>query len=105
MITGLLVALLGVFTQLFPSFFSPLTSIFDGFASDVSNFFVYLSSFLNMLISVAGSYVDFALELFAIPVDVFNACCIFLLAKLTIPVLAYIVKLILRWYQALMPTK
>lgn len=105
MIAGLLVALLSVFSQLFPSFFSPLTSIFDGIATDVSNFFVYLVSFLNMLVGIASSYVDFALELFAIPVDVFNACCFFLVAKLSIPILAYIIKLVLRWYQALMPTK
>lgn len=48
---------------------------------------------------------DFVCELFAIPSDVFNACCFYLLLKLTIPVIAAAVKLILRWYQSLMPTK
>lgn len=105
MINGLFVGLFAIFNTLFPSFFSPLTSIFDGYVSDISNFFTNLVSFLNFLIQVAGSYMDFILELFAIPVDVFNACCFFLLAKLTIPILAYMVKLVLRWYQSLMPTK
>lgn len=79
--------------------------MFDNLASDVSGFITSVLAFFSLLLSICSSYIDFALELFGIPADVFNACCLFLLVKLTVPVLAFVVKLVLRWYQSLMPTK
>lgn len=100
-ITGLLLFFNNTLNTIFPN----LTTPFDSIASNVQSFFSYAATFFNYLITLATTVMDFVCELFAIPVDVFNACCFYLLLKFTIPVIAAAIKLILRWYQSLMPTK
>lgn len=100
-ITGLLLFFNNTLNTIFPN----LTTPFDSIASNVQSFFSYVSTFFSYLITLATSVMDFVCELFAIPPDLFNACCFYLLLKLSVPVIAAAIKLILRWYQSLMPTK
>lgn len=100
-ITGLLLFFNNTFNTIFPN----LTNPFDTISSNVVGFFSYVSSFFAYLITLTTSVMDFVCELFAIPSDVFIACCFYLLLKFTIPVIAAAIKLVLRWYQSLMPTK
>ena len=100
-ISGALLFFNNIFHTILPNLTTPL----DTMATDVVNFGSFLVTFLAYLVSIAGSVMDFVCELFAIPVDLFNAMCIYLGFKLTVPIIASAIKLILRWYQSLMPTK
>lgn len=105
MIVLILTGLFLFFNNTLGAIFPSLTAPFDSIATNVTSFISYVSNFFTYIINLSSVVMDFVCELFAIPVDVFNACCFYLLLKLTIPVIAAAVKLILRWYQSLMPTK
>ena len=105
MITLILTGALMFFNSILNTLFPSLTTPFDSIATNVTDFLTYVTSFFSYLINIAGVVMDFVCELFAIPVDVFNACCFYLLLKFTIPLIASAIKLVLRWYQSLMPTK
>lgn len=47
----------------------------------------------------------FCVDLLCIPHGVITMCLVYITAKLTVPFIAGGIKLILRWYTALMPTK
>ena len=100
-ISGALLFFNNIFHTILPNLTTPL----DTMATNVVNFSSYLISFLTYLVNVAGAVMDFVCVLFAIPTDLFNAMCFYLTAKLTVPIIAAAIKLILRWYQSLMPTK
>ena len=74
-ITGLLLFFNNTLGAIFPS----LTTPFDNIATNVQSFLTYVSTFFTYLITLATTVMDFVCELFAIPTDVFNACCFYLL--------------------------
>lgn len=101
MIEVLLIGFLNIFRAIFPNVTQGLSSGFSSFTNEVNQVAVYLASFLNLCVSGFWWIIDALM----IPRPAVTLMITVLLMKMVIPVIAATIKLILRWYTALMPTK
>lgn len=99
MIKAIISGLIQLIINLVNIFLSPINSLIESYMPSLNTAFSSIASFLNICVSSIG-WVISALGIPSIVIELLVAYYTF---KLTVPLLVHAIKLVVKWYRALMP--
>lgn len=99
MIKAIISGLIQLIISLVNIFLSPINSLIETYMPSLNSAFSAIGSFLNLCVSSIG----WVISALAIPSVVIELIIAYYTFKLTVPLLVHAVKLVVKWYRALMP--
>ena len=99
MIKAIISGLIQLIINLVNIFLTPINALINQFMPSLNNAFNAIGSFLNICVSSIG----WVISALGIPPVVIELIIAFYTFKLTVPLLVHAVKLVVKWYRALMP--
>ena len=99
MIGKLLSGIINVIIALVNVVFAPIDSLINTYIPSLSSAFTAIGSFISMCVGFIG----WVISLLGIPSELISLLIAYYTFKLTVPLLVYVVKLAIKWYNALKP--
>lgn len=99
MINKLLIGIISLISSLVNVILSPIDTIITNNLPSLSNALDSFSTFLGYI----GQGIGWVIDAFAIPTTLISLIASYYIFKLTVPLLMYTIKLIIKWYDKLKP--
>lgn len=99
MIKGIIKGLMKLITKLLAVFLAPINALIGQYLPALDTALTKIAQFLNLCVSAIG----WVISALGIPPIVIELIVAYYTFKLTVPILVHAVKLVVKWYRALMP--